>query len=124
MHCPVGIDAERVARDMYVLKMSFWKTRLDMLTRIGLSTRPGIKPKLDALRNLYEGKKIIVGRDKLDVVKGVLQKVRSRLRICMTNLIVCVAPCIREAPAGLPSMGGQRRHDSSHKPCLNRFAQT
>ena len=39
--------------------------------------RPGIKPKLDALRNLYEGKKIIVGRDKLDVVKGVLQKVCS-----------------------------------------------
>jgi trehalose 6-phosphate synthase/phosphatase len=39
------------------------------------SKRPGIKPKLDALRTLYEGKKIIVGRDKLDVVKGVLQKV-------------------------------------------------
>ncbi|CAA7261208.1 unnamed protein product [Cyclocybe aegerita] len=56
MHCPVGIDAERVARDI---------------------TRPGIKPKLDALRNLYEGKKIIVGRDKLDVVKGVLQKLRA-----------------------------------------------
>lgn len=39
------------------------------------SLRPGIAPKLDALRHLYEGKKIIVGRDKLDVVKGVLQKV-------------------------------------------------
>src|SRR5258708_4491784 len=34
---------------------------------------PGIAPKLEALRTLYEGKKIIVGRDKLDVVKGVLQ---------------------------------------------------
>ncbi|KAF5310665.1 hypothetical protein D9619_007726 [Psilocybe cf. subviscida] len=56
MHCPVGIDAERVARDI---------------------TRPGIKPKLEALQNLYEGKKIIVGRDKLDVVKGVLQKLRA-----------------------------------------------
>jgi trehalose 6-phosphate synthase/phosphatase len=56
MHCPVGIDAERVARDV---------------------TRPGIKPKLTALQNLYEGKKIIVGRDKLDVVKGVLQKLRA-----------------------------------------------
>lgn len=39
------------------------------------SLRPGIKPKLEALRALYEGKKIIVGRDKLDVVKGVVQKV-------------------------------------------------
>ena len=46
------------------------------LVNLGVfSKRPGIKPKLEALRNLYEGKKIIVGRDKLDVVKGVLQKV-------------------------------------------------
>ncbi|EKM75349.1 hypothetical protein AGABI1DRAFT_46667 [Agaricus bisporus var. burnettii JB137-S8] len=55
-HCPVGIDAERVARD---------------------TERPGIQPKLEALRTLYEGKKIIVGRDKLDVVKGVTQKLRA-----------------------------------------------
>lgn len=54
MHCPVGVDAERVGRDI---------------------KRPGIQPKLEALKTLYEGKKIIVGRDKLDVVKGVLQKV-------------------------------------------------
>ncbi|PFH48155.1 glycosyltransferase family 20 protein [Amanita thiersii Skay4041] len=56
MHCPVGIDAERVAKDIL---------------------RPGIQPKLESLRMLYEGKKIIVGRDKLDVVKGVLQKLRA-----------------------------------------------
>ncbi|KAG6815599.1 hypothetical protein H0H87_000265 [Tephrocybe sp. NHM501043] len=56
MHCPVGVDAARVGRDI---------------------KRPGIQPKLEALRTLYEGKKIIVGRDKLDVVKGVLQKLRA-----------------------------------------------
>jgi trehalose 6-phosphate synthase/phosphatase len=39
--------------------------------------RPGIKPKLEALQKLYEGKKIIVGRDKLDPVTGVIQKVRA-----------------------------------------------
>jgi trehalose-6-phosphate synthase len=55
-YCPVGIDAERVAKDVL---------------------RPGIKPKFDALKTLYQGKKIIVGRDKLDVVKGVLQKLRA-----------------------------------------------
>ncbi|KAF9234444.1 trehalose 6-phosphate phosphatase [Melanogaster broomeanus] len=55
-HCPVGIDAERVARD---------------------TLRPGIQPKLEALRALYADKKIIVGRDKLDVVKGVLHKLRA-----------------------------------------------
>ncbi|TDL22752.1 trehalose-6-phosphate phosphatase [Rickenella mellea] len=55
-HTPVGVDAERIARDVL---------------------RPGIQPKLAALRSLYEGKKIIVGRDKLDVVKGVVQKLRA-----------------------------------------------
>lgn len=61
MHCPVGIDADRVAKDVL---------------------RPGIQPKLEALKTLYEGKKIIVGRDKLDVVKGVLQKVRIFISCC------------------------------------------
>jgi trehalose 6-phosphate synthase/phosphatase len=70
MHCPVGVDAERVSRDIM---------------------RPGIKPKLDALRTLYEGKKIIVGRDKLDVVKGVLQKVCRclSLRLCPGLSVSC-----------------------------------
>lgn len=39
--------------------------------------RPGIQPKLQSLRALYQGKKIIVGRDKLDAVKGVVQKLRA-----------------------------------------------
>lgn len=39
------------------------------------SSSPGVAPKAAALRALYEGKKIIVARDKLDVVKGVVQKV-------------------------------------------------
>lgn len=38
---------------------------------------PGVKPKMEALKKLYEGKKIIVGRDKLDPTKGVLPKVSS-----------------------------------------------
>ncbi|KAF7318830.1 Trehalose-6-phosphate phosphatase [Mycena chlorophos] len=62
-HCPVGVDAERVGRDLL---------------------RPGIQPKLDALRTLYEGKKIIVGRDKLDVVKGVLQKLLAFQKFLQT----------------------------------------
>ena len=58
-HCPVGVDAERVARD---------------------TLRSGIQPKLEALRALYADKKIIVGRYKLDVVKGVIQKVHYSFR--------------------------------------------
>jgi trehalose 6-phosphate synthase/phosphatase len=42
-----------------------------------LSTRPGVEPKLQSLLKLYAGKKIIIGRDKLDVVKGVVQKLRA-----------------------------------------------
>lgn len=38
---------------------------------------PGVAPKIEALRRLYAGKKIIVGRDKLDPTKGVLPKVRN-----------------------------------------------
>ncbi|KAG1844992.1 glycosyl transferase, partial [Suillus subluteus] len=37
--------------------------------------RAGVRQKLEAHRALYADKKIIVERDKLDVVKGVLQKV-------------------------------------------------
>lgn len=48
------------------------------LTNVLDSGLPGVEPKVAALRSLYEGKKIIVGRDKLDVVKGVLQKVDAR----------------------------------------------
>lgn len=50
-----------------------WALRL--LTQSSL--RPGIEPKIQTLRTLYEGKKIIVARDKLDVVKGVVQKLKA-----------------------------------------------
>lgn len=42
-------------------------------------TSPGVAPKIAALKKLYAGKKIIVGRDKLDPTKGVLPKVRLPL---------------------------------------------
>ncbi|KAJ7255827.1 trehalose 6-phosphate phosphatase [Mycena haematopus] len=84
-HCPVGVDAERVARDIL---------------------RPGITPKLDALRTLYEGKKIIVGRDKLDVVKGVLQKLQAFQKLLQTYpawignvvLIQVTSPSLTDSP--------------------------
>lgn len=62
---------------------------------MGTSTLPEIRPKLDALRNLYEGKKIIVGRDKLDVVKGVIQKVVNRLMLFFSSPCVHVTVAAR-----------------------------
>ncbi|KAG0343445.1 hypothetical protein BG005_002421 [Podila minutissima] len=53
---PIGIDAERVERQRDAL---------------------GVLPKMDAIRKTYKGKHIIVGRDKLDLVKGVQQKLQA-----------------------------------------------
>lgn len=50
---PIGIDANRV----------------DQFRR-----EPTVSPKMAAIRDMYAGKKIIIGRDKLDATKGVLQK--------------------------------------------------
>ncbi|SCV70144.1 BQ2448_1538 [Microbotryum intermedium] len=55
-HCPIGIDVENVEIDRQA---------------------PGVAPKAEVLRRIYAGKKIIVGRDKLDPTKGVLPKVSS-----------------------------------------------
>lgn len=55
-HCPIGIDSERIDQDRQA---------------------PGVKPKIDALRTLYAGRKIIIGRDKLDPTKGVLPKLQA-----------------------------------------------
>ncbi|KAF9293443.1 threalose-6-phosphate phosphatase [Mortierella antarctica] len=53
---PIGIDAKRVERQRKA---------------------PGVLPKMEAIRKLYTGKRIIVGRDKLDPVKGVQQKLQA-----------------------------------------------
>ena len=79
------------------------------------SSRPGIAPKLEALKALYEGKKIIVGRDKLDVVKGILQKVsKNASTIDHTRAEIRLAPCVREAIARLSRMDRQRCDDPSN----------
>lgn len=54
--------------------------------RVGCRNRPGVGPKVDALRALYRGQKIIVGREKLDVSKGVLEKVRFPLPLSHLRL--------------------------------------
>ncbi|KAF7729666.1 threalose-6-phosphate phosphatase [Apophysomyces ossiformis] len=53
---PIGIDAAKVD-----------ERRKD----------PNVLPKIKAIEELYAGKKIVVARDKLDLVKGVLQKLTA-----------------------------------------------
>jgi trehalose 6-phosphate synthase/phosphatase len=53
---PIGIDANRVDR---------------------FRREPAVAPKMKAIRDMYTGKRIIIGRDKLDCTKGVLQKLQA-----------------------------------------------
>ncbi|KAI8335822.1 glycosyltransferase family 20-domain-containing protein [Chlamydoabsidia padenii] len=53
---PIGIDCDRVH---------------------AYCKQPGVEPKMAAIRDMYAGKKIIIGRDKLDSTKGVLQKLHA-----------------------------------------------
>ncbi|KAI9315352.1 glycosyltransferase family 20-domain-containing protein [Dichotomocladium elegans] len=53
---PIGIDVDRVDR---------------------FRKQPSVQPKIRAIRDMYAGKKIIIGRDKLDSTKGVLQKLHA-----------------------------------------------
>ncbi len=84
-YCPIGVDVERVMSDR---------------------DRPGVKPKMDALRKLYEGKKIIVGREKLDVAKGVYNKLQAFDKFLQTYpewrgkvvLIQVTTPALSESP--------------------------
>lgn len=61
-YCPIGIDSDRIEAERQA---------------------EAVQPKIEALRQLYKGKKIIVGRDKLDSTKGVLPKV------CSTDFQFC-----------------------------------
>ncbi|CEI87201.1 Putative Trehalose 6P phosphatase (Fragment) [Rhizopus microsporus] len=53
---PIGVDAKRVDQ---------------------FRQEPGVAAKINAIRAMYAGKKIIIGRDKLDSTKGVVQKLHA-----------------------------------------------
>ncbi|CEI91267.1 hypothetical protein RMCBS344292_05564 [Rhizopus microsporus] len=53
---PIGVDCARVSQ---------------------FSKQPGVQPKMNAIRDMHSGKKIIAGRDKLDSTKGILQKLHA-----------------------------------------------
>ncbi|KAI9010950.1 glycosyltransferase family 20-domain-containing protein [Phycomyces nitens] len=71
-YTPSGVDANGtiVALGIYPIGIDVERTRYNC-------KRPGVQPKMNAIREKYAGKKIIVGRDKLDPVKGVLQKLEA-----------------------------------------------
>ena len=82
---PIGIDAEKVAKDC---------------------ASPGVGPKIAAIREMYKGKKVIIGRDKLDVVRGVIQKLQAFYKLLEefpewrdnVVLIQVTAPSMNDSP--------------------------
>jgi trehalose-phosphatase len=82
---PIGIDAEKIARDI---------------------SAPGVAPKIRAIQEMYKGKKIIIGRDKLDVVRGVIQKLQAFHKLLeefpqwrdKVVLIQVTAPSMNDSP--------------------------
>ncbi|CEH19125.1 related to trehalose-6-phosphate phosphatase [Ceraceosorus bombacis] len=82
---PIGIDAEKIDRD---------------------SRAPGVAPKIAAIREMYKGKKLIIGRDKLDVVRGVIQKLQAFYKLLeefpewrgQVVLIQVTAPALNDSP--------------------------
>lgn len=53
---PIGIDVDRLTYDMFT---------------------PTIDEKVKGFKEMYQGKKLIVGRDRLDTVRGVVQKLQA-----------------------------------------------
>lgn len=84
-YCPIGIDVKRVALER---------------------DQPGVKPKMEALRQMYHDKKIIVGREKLDVAKGVYNKLQAFEKFLETYpewrskvvLVQVTTPALSESP--------------------------
>ena len=82
---PIGIDADKIAKDC---------------------NAPGVKPKIEVIKAMYKDKKIIVGRDKLDIVRGVLQKLQAFRKLLeefpewrgKVVLIQVTAPAIHDSP--------------------------
>lgn len=82
---PIGIDSVKIARD---------------------SSSEGVLPKIQAIREMYKGKKILVGRDKLDVVRGVVQKLQAFHKFLAEYpewrnkvvLIQVTAPALNDSP--------------------------
>jgi trehalose 6-phosphate synthase/phosphatase len=84
-YCPIGIDIKRVSQDR---------------------DSAGVIPKMEALKMLYKDKKIIVGREKLDVAKGVYNKLQAFEKLLETYpqwrgkvvLVQVTTPALSEHP--------------------------
>lgn len=84
-YCPIGIDVGRVAHDR---------------------DSAGVIPRMESLKQIHKGKKIIIGREKLDVAKGVYNKLQAFEKFLQVYpewrgkviLIQVTTPALSESP--------------------------
>lgn len=113
---PIGIDANKIAKD---------------------SQAAEVGPKIKAIRDMYKDKKIIIGRDKLDVVRGVVQKLQAFHKFLeewpewrdRVVLIQITAPSLTDSPmlerkvSELVSTINGQFGSLSHTPCIHYHQQ-
>lgn len=113
---PIGIDATKIAKD---------------------AESPEVMPKIKAIRDLYKDKKIIIGRDKLDVVRGVVQKLQAFQKFLeewpewrdKVVLIQITAPSMTDSPmlerqvSELVSNINGQFGNLNHTPCIHYHQQ-
>lgn len=113
---PIGIDAGKIAKD---------------------SKAAEVAPKIKAIREMYKDKKIIIGRDKLDVVRGVVQKLQAFHKLLeewpewrdRVVLIQITAPSLTDSPmlerkvSELVSTINGQFGSLSHTPCIHYHQQ-
>lgn len=113
---PIGIDANKIEKD---------------------SRASDVAPKIQAIREMYKDKKIIIGRDKLDVVRGVVQKLQAFHKFLeewpewrnKVVLIQITAPSLTDSPmlerqvSELVSNINGHFGSLNHTPCIHYHQQ-
>ncbi|KAK1752893.1 trehalose-phosphatase [Echria macrotheca] len=75
----LGFPSDTEGVDAYGSRVhiGFFPIGIDAIKVANLAWTDSVNEKYDALKKMYEGKKIIVGRDRLDSVRGVAQKLMA-----------------------------------------------
>ncbi|RCI04763.1 threalose-6-phosphate phosphatase, partial [Rhizopus stolonifer] len=71
-HTPYGITGHGS-----LVQIGIYPIGIDVERTKNYCRRCGVEPKAKAIRQRYAGKKLIIGRDKLDPIKGVIQKLEA-----------------------------------------------
>ncbi|KAJ1913039.1 hypothetical protein H4219_005375 [Mycoemilia scoparia] len=69
---PTGIDYKGS-----IVNLGIFPIGIDIEHTESRRTGPNVKAKMDSIRRMYSGKKIIIARDKLDEVSGIIQKLKA-----------------------------------------------